>query len=191
MERVKRWISVFYANIETAVLNNGFATKWFKPSRGVRQGCPLPSYLYVHSAANFSCYNSSKQSYERNLFIWKRSWISQFADDTNLLCTDISSVENAFVTINNFGDISGLQLNVKKTTDSSIVRKVVQESLHTVAVKPGGLNFLLRCNYDPRYLHPKLPIFIEIYCRSSSKYNVNLTLFRLGFFGQSVTGGAP
>ena len=57
--------------------------------------------------------------------------------------------------------------------------------------KLGDLNFLLRCNYDPRYLHPKLPIFIEIYCRSSSKYNVNLTLFRLGFFGQSVTGGAP
>ena len=34
-------------------------------------------------------------------------------------------MENAFVIINNFGDISGLQLNVKKTTDSSIVRKVV------------------------------------------------------------------
>ena len=25
--------------------------------------------------------------------------------------------------------------------------------------KLGGLNFLLRCNYDPRYLDPKLPIF--------------------------------
>ena len=35
--------------------------------------------------------------------------------------------------------------------------------------KPGGLNFLLRCNYDPRYLDPKLSIFIEMYCRSSSK----------------------
>ena len=25
--------------------------------------------------------------------------------------------------------------------------------------KRGGLNFLFRCNYDPRYLDPKLPIF--------------------------------
>ena len=41
--------------------------------------------------------------------------ISQFADDTNLFCAHIRSVENAFVTIDNFGGISGLQLNVKKT----------------------------------------------------------------------------
>ena len=50
-ESVKRWISVFYADIETTVFNNGFATKWLKPSRGVRQGCPLyPLYLFVLSA---------------------------------------------------------------------------------------------------------------------------------------------
>ena len=46
--------------------------------------------------------------------------LSQFADDTNLFCADISSVENAFVTINNFGGILGLQLNVKK--QRSVVR---------------------------------------------------------------------
>ncbi|KAL9954871.1 hypothetical protein ACROYT_G042456 [Oculina patagonica] len=34
-ESVKRWTSVFYTNVKNAVLNNGFATNWFKPTRGV------------------------------------------------------------------------------------------------------------------------------------------------------------
>ena len=121
---VKRWISVFYANIQTAVLSNGFATKWFKPSRGVRQGCPLSPYLFVFGveilAAKIRQNNLVKGI---NLF-GNEVKISQFADDSNLFCVDVTSVENAFVTINNFGGISGLQLNVKKNK-SSVVGKMV------------------------------------------------------------------
>ena len=32
---IKQWISTFYTNIESATINNGFTTNWFKPSRGV------------------------------------------------------------------------------------------------------------------------------------------------------------
>ena len=51
---------------------------------------------------------------ETNLF-GNEAKISQFVDGTNIFCADISSVENACVTTNNFGGISGLQLNVEKT----------------------------------------------------------------------------
>ena len=41
--------------------------------------------------------------------------ISQFADDTNLICADIPSVENALQILVDFGKISGLTLNKEKT----------------------------------------------------------------------------
>ena len=38
--------------------------------------------------------------------------------------------------------------------------------------KLGGLNFLLRCNYDPKYLDPKLPAFykdiLSFFCKFKS-----------------------
>ena len=46
---IKRWISTFYTNIESAVINNGFLTNWLKPSRGVRQGFPLSPFLFILS----------------------------------------------------------------------------------------------------------------------------------------------
>ena len=33
---IKKWVCTFHTNIESAALNNGFLTKWFRPSRGVR-----------------------------------------------------------------------------------------------------------------------------------------------------------
>ena len=41
--------------------------------------------------------------------------ISQFADDTNLFCDDVTSAEKSLEIVNDFKDISGLRLNTKKT----------------------------------------------------------------------------
>ena len=41
--------------------------------------------------------------------------LSQFADDTNLFCADLISVEKALNLVNDFGKrIAGLRLNMKK-----------------------------------------------------------------------------
>ena len=42
-------VKLFYTDINSRVINNGWSSESFKPQRGVRQGCPLVaiSLLYV------------------------------------------------------------------------------------------------------------------------------------------------
>lgn len=49
-EGLSQWVTVFYNDIESAALNNGFATNWIKPFTGVRQGCPHSPYLFILTA---------------------------------------------------------------------------------------------------------------------------------------------
>ena len=42
-----RRINTFYKNISSCVLNNGFSTALFEVQRGVRQGDPISSYLFL------------------------------------------------------------------------------------------------------------------------------------------------
>ena len=44
-----RWVKILYTVVCSSVLVNGFTSRPFKPSRGVRQGCPLSPLLYVLS----------------------------------------------------------------------------------------------------------------------------------------------
>ena len=44
--QLRQWISILYEDIMSCVLNNGYATKHFNLSKGVRQGVPcLACYL--------------------------------------------------------------------------------------------------------------------------------------------------
>ena len=52
--------------------------------------------------------------------------MSQFADDTNLFCADLVSVENALNIVVDFGRISGLQLNMKKKNKGDLAREMGQ-----------------------------------------------------------------
>ena len=112
---IKRWISTFYANIESAILNNGYTTDWFKPSKGVRQGCPLSPFLFILSAELMSIKIRHDPGVKGINLFGNELKLSQFADDTNLFCADLISVEKALNLVNDFGRIAGLRLNMKKT----------------------------------------------------------------------------
>ena len=114
-ESIQRWIFTFYTNPESSVLNNGFCTNSFKLSRGVRQGCPLCPYLFILSVELLACKIRQDKEIQGIQIFKKEIKISQFADDTSLLCNSCKSVQRAIQVLNDFGDVSGLRLNPSKT----------------------------------------------------------------------------
>lgn len=114
-QSIKRWISTFYTNPESAVLNNGFSTNYFQLSRGVRQGCPLSPYLFILGVEILACKIRQDKEIQGIKIFNSEVKISQFADDTSLICNSCESVEKAIGVINSFGNISGLRLNPSKS----------------------------------------------------------------------------
>ena len=112
---IKRWIETFYLNAESSLINNGFSTRQLKFSRGVREGCPLSPYLFILSAEIFASKVRQDNSICGIIFFHKQLKISQFADDTSLICSNLISVQNALLILNEFGILSGLKLNESKT----------------------------------------------------------------------------
>ena len=60
----RSWISLFYTNVESAVIINGWMSSFFKPSCGVRQGCPLSPLLYVLCIEVLACSITSSPAIE-------------------------------------------------------------------------------------------------------------------------------
>ena len=114
-DNIIRWVSIFYQNIQTAVLNNGFMTNFFQVSRGVRQGCPLSPYLFILCAEILAHKIRGGENIKGIEILNEEIKLTQFADDTTLFCADILSVNNALILLQKFGKISGLCLNERKT----------------------------------------------------------------------------
>ena len=90
---IRKWFSILYNNVETAVMNTGYMTNYFQVSRGVRQGCLLSPLLFILSVELLA----SKIRREPNcrgvsLPNHQEAKISQFADDTTLISSDTESL---------------------------------------------------------------------------------------------------
>jgi len=109
------WVKLFYNNIESCISNNGTSSSYFPLKRGVRQGDPLSSYLFILCAeilSNVIINNDSIKGIEINNQEIK---LLQYADDTTAVLKDEQSVKNFLDELRTFSNISGLQLNATKT----------------------------------------------------------------------------
>jgi len=97
-------------------LNNGFATKHFNLSRGVRQGCPLSGILFVIGVEILS--NAIKRCREIEgiqIDPNKSIKITQYVDDTTVFVKDIRSVHRLFDLLQQVENCSGLRINQCKS----------------------------------------------------------------------------
>ena len=111
------WIKLLYINISSAVLANGYSSDFFKPTRGVRQGCPLFPLLYIITmevlAANIRAHPHIK-GLELPRIPRPLPVLSLYADDTSVIVTSDLAVLTVFEVCGNFEKGSGSKLNLGK-----------------------------------------------------------------------------
>ena len=108
------WVQLLHSETELCIINNGYTSKWFKPSRGFQQGCPASAPLFalvVEILAIKIRETIAVQGIEVTGITFK---VSQYCDDTTLFVKDSESAEHALDLVREFGHISGLQLNIDK-----------------------------------------------------------------------------
>lgn len=105
-----------YKNAASCILTNGFISKTFPISRGVRQGSPLAPYLYILQsevlAENIRRNPRIKIGQLGNLTEVK---LCAFADDTQAYVKDEPSIKLWFDTLDKYSKASGAKVNKDKT----------------------------------------------------------------------------
>ena len=111
-----KWFKLFYNNVSSCVLVNGWRSNFFSIGRGVRQGDPLSPYLFIIGVEILGyfirCNNSIKGICVNQIEVK----LSQYADDTLFF---LDGSDNSLLYCTNalrfFGDISRLKLNNDKS----------------------------------------------------------------------------
>ena len=111
-----KWITVLYNNIKTSVIINGHISENFVYSRGLKQGCPLSSLLYILCIEPFA----NRVRLDPNIKGLKLpgqdrySKITQYADDSNFTLMNINSVYRTLTLFEIYERASGSARNKDK-----------------------------------------------------------------------------
>ena len=83
-ESLIRWISVFYKNISSAVIQSGFLSEFFAVQRGCRQVDPLSPYIFILCAEVLSLMIKSNKDIKSININGMEYNLTQFADDATI-----------------------------------------------------------------------------------------------------------
>ena len=114
-ETFLKWIKILYKDPLCITTNNGHASKAFITSRGIRQGCPISSLLFVLVAEVMSISLRANRNIKGLTLNNITMTITQMADDTTLFLQDLDSVKQTLDMLHHFHQCAGLKLNKHKT----------------------------------------------------------------------------
>ena len=111
-----QFIQNSYTNITANVMNNGYMTLNIRLRRGLRQGCPLSLILYciiAETLANEIRSNTKIKGYHAP-GTPEPTKITQYADDTVLITSDVSSIHHTLASFDIYYKASGCKLKQSK-----------------------------------------------------------------------------
>ena len=106
-----RWVRTFNNNIQSCVINNGITSDYFTLERGVRQGDPLSSYLFVVAVETLAIAVRQNTSIKGITIGKDETKLLQYADDTTAVLSDVNSARMLFKLLDDFKKLSGLAIN--------------------------------------------------------------------------------
>lgn len=115
-QSIKKWIKVFYNDISSSVIQNGFISDSFPVQRGCRQGDPLSPYIFLLCAEILALMLKENKDIKGITIGDTEYKLSQFADDTTMLLDGSEkSLHETFIILQRYAETSGLKVNDSKT----------------------------------------------------------------------------
>ena len=102
-------------NISSCIINNGHTSKYFRVSRGVRQGDPLSSYLFIIVVEFLAIAIRSDTNIQGINVNGHEIKLCQYSDDTTVIVKDTHSAKQTISVLKQFEYCSGLKINLEKT----------------------------------------------------------------------------
>ena len=111
---ILKWITVLYTNPISMIKNNGWIGRKINIYRGVRQGCPVSSLLFILCTEIMNIRLRSSENVKGFVISDVIKKLFAYADDTSLALRDKESIAYSLNIIGSFGNVSGLKLNKTK-----------------------------------------------------------------------------
>ena len=115
------WIRECISTVSYSVMVNGVPSDHFRPERGLRQGDPLPPFLFLLCVEDLSAYIQKIEMDGMISGVWVAPGAAAithlfFVDDSEVFCkVDETEVGNIIKILEDYGRVSGQIINLEKS----------------------------------------------------------------------------